>query len=45
MRTTQRQPSTRRETVRRKDNYSVSPYLIDEIAFTLEEIRQAREAA
>lgn len=45
MQTAKRRPSPRvlRET--RQTRMSLSPYLVEETTFTLEEIRKAREAA
>lgn len=45
MRSTKRRPSPRRESARKQENYALDPYLLDEVAFTLDEIRRARNAA
>lgn len=42
---TKDRPSAVGEKVRRQDKYSLDPYLLEDVTFTLDEIRRAREAA
>lgn len=45
MESTERRLSGPREKAHHQERYAVSPYSVDEIAFTLEEIQRARDAA
>ena len=45
MENTKRRPSTRVPRGKRPARAPLSPYLVEEITFTLEEIRRARDAA
>jgi hypothetical protein len=45
MRSTKRRPSTRAPRGNHSGPVALSPYLVEEVAFTLEEIRRARDAA
>lgn len=45
MRNAKRRPSTRVHRGERPARVALSPYLLEDVAFTLEEIRQARDAA
>ncbi len=45
MANTKRRPSTRAPRGNHPARVALSPYLVEEIAFTLEEIRRARDAA
>lgn len=45
MRNTKRRPSTRVPRGNHEGRVALSPYLVEEVTFTLEEIRRARDAA